>query len=62
LSEGAGAALVGKAVDEESFYEVLDKIKQHEAFFNVQMIHLRNAGRDLREKEFAVNFEFRGVK
>jgi hypothetical protein len=62
LSEDAGAALVGKAVDEESFYEVLDKIKQHETFFNVQMIHLRNVGRDLREKEFAVNFEFRGVK
>jgi len=62
LSESAGAALVGKAADEESFYEVLDKIKQHEVFFNVQMIHLRNVGRDLREKEFAVNFEFRGVK
>ena len=62
LSEDAGAALVGKAVDEESFYEVLDKIKQHEAFFNVQMIHLRNVGRDLSEKEFAVNFEYRGVK
>jgi Tfp pilus assembly PilM family ATPase len=62
LSEDAGAALVGKAADEESFYEVLDKIEQHEAFFNVQMIHLRNVGRDLREKEFAINFEFRGVK
>jgi hypothetical protein len=62
LSEDAGAALVGKAVDEESFYEVLDKIKQHQAFFNVQMFHLRNVGRGLKEKEFAVNFEFRGVK
>ena len=62
LSETAGAALVGKAVDEKSFYEVLDKIKQNAAFFNAQMIHLRSAGRDLREKEFAVNFEFRGVK
>jgi len=62
LSENAGAALVGKAVDEESFYEVLDKIKQHKAFSNVQMIHIRDAGRNSREKEFAVNFEFRGVK
>ncbi len=62
LSDSAGAALVGKAVDEVSFYEVLDKIKQHEAFSNVQMIHVRNVGRDLSEKEFAVNFEFRGVK
>ncbi len=61
LSENAGA-LVGKAVDEESFYQVLDKIKQHGAFSNVQMIHIRNAGRASAEKEFAVNFEFQGVK
>jgi len=61
LSENAGA-LVGRAVDEESFYQVLDKIKQHKAFSNVQMIHIRNAGRDSRDKEFAVNFKFRGVK
>jgi len=62
LSENAGAALVGKAVDEKSFYEVLDKIKEQKAFSNVQMIHIRDAGRDSREKEFAVHFEFRGVK
>jgi len=62
LSENAGAALVGKAVDEKSFYEVLDKIKEHKAFSNVQMIHIRDAGRDSKEKEFAVHFEFRGVK
>ena len=42
--------------------EILDKIKQNEAFFNVQMVHLRKVGRDLTEQEFAVNFEFRGVK
>jgi len=62
LSENAGAALVGKAVDEKGFYEVLDKIKEQKAFSNVQMIHIRDAGRDSREKEFAVHFEFRGVK
>jgi hypothetical protein len=62
LSENAGAALVGKAVDEKSFYEVLDKIKEQKAFSNVQMIHIRDAGRDSKEKEFAVHFEFRGVK
>jgi hypothetical protein len=62
LSENAGAALVGKAVDEKSFYEVLDKIKEQKAFSNVQMIHIRDAGRDSREKEFAVHFEFRGAK
>ena len=62
LSENAGAALVGKTVDEKSFYEVLDKIKEQKVFSNVQMIHIRDAGRDSKEKEFAVHFEFRGVK
>lgn len=62
LSEDAGAALVGKAVDEENFYKVLDNIEQNDAFLNIQMVHLRNVGRNLSEKEFAVNFEFRGVK
>jgi Type IV pilus assembly protein PilM len=61
LSENAGA-LVGRAVAEESFYQVLDKIKQDKAFSNVQMTHIRNAGRDSTEKEFAVNFEFQGLK
>jgi hypothetical protein len=61
LSGNAGA-LVGKAVNEASFYEVLDKLKQNGAFSDVQMIHIRNAGRDSLEKEFAVNFEFRGKK
>ncbi|MBN1805913.1 MAG: pilus assembly protein PilM [Sedimentisphaerales bacterium] len=62
LSENAGAALVGKAVDEKSFYEVLDRIKEQKAFTNVQMIHIRDAGRDSKEKEFAVHFEFKGEK
>lgn len=62
LSENAEGALVGKAIDEESFYEVLDQIKQNEAFADVQMIHIRDAGRDLREKEFAISFTFQGVQ
>jgi len=62
LSENGVGALVGKAVDKESFYEVLDKIKQSQAFSDVQMIHIRDAGRDSREQEFAVNFKFRGAK
>jgi hypothetical protein len=62
LSENGMGALVGKAVDKESFYEVLDKIKESDAFDDVQMIHVRDAGRDSREQEFAVNFKFRGAK
>jgi len=62
LNENGGGSLVGKAGSEGSFYEVLDKIRQNQAFSDVQMIHIRDAGRDSREKEFAVNFRFRGTK
>ena len=62
LSEKAEGSLVGKAVDEQSFYEVLDNIKQNSAFSGVMMMHLRDAGRDSREKEFAVTFRFQGSK
>ena len=62
LSENAEGSLVGRAVDEESFYEVLEKMKQNKAFSGVMMMHLRDAGSDSREKEFAVTFKFKGVK
>ena len=62
LGENGVGALVGKANDEESFYEVLDHMKQNDAFVEVKMIHIRDAGRDSREKEFAVNFKFQGVR
>jgi len=62
LSDNGVGALVGKAVDKESFYEVLDQIKNNETFSDVQMVHVRDAGRDSREQEFAVNFTFRGAK
>ena len=62
LSENGTGSLVGKATSEASFYDVLDKIKANKAFSDVKMIHIRDAGRDSREKEFAVNFKFQGVK
>jgi hypothetical protein len=62
LNENGTGSVVGKAVSEASFYEVLDKIKQNKAFSDVKMIHIRDAGRDSREKEFAISFKFQGVK
>jgi hypothetical protein len=62
LGENGQGALVGKANDERSFYEVLDKIKRNTAFADVKMIHIRDVGRDSREKEFAVHFKFQGVR
>jgi hypothetical protein len=62
LNENGTGSLVGKATSEASFYEVLDKIKENKAFSDVKMIHIRDAGRDSREKEFAINFKFQGEK
>ena len=62
LNENGTGSLVGKATSEASFYEALDKIKENKAFSDVKMIHIRDAGRDSREKEFAINFKFQGEK
>jgi len=62
LNENGTGSVVGKAISEASFYEVLDKIKGNKAFSDVKMIHIRDAGRDSREKEFAISFRFQGVK
>ncbi|UCE47052.1 MAG: pilus assembly protein PilM, partial [Phycisphaerales bacterium] len=64
LSEQAEGSLVGKAVDEASFYDVLDKLKQNNAFSGVMMMHLRDAGGPGApgEKEFAVTFKYRGLR
>jgi len=62
LSEEAEGSLVGKAVDETSFYEVLNNIKQNSEFSGVMMMHLRDAGGSSGEKEFAMTFKFKGLK
>ncbi len=62
LTENGTGSLVGKARSEASFYGVLDKIRDSQAFSDVQMIHIRDAGRDSQEEEFAINFTFRGLK
>ena len=62
LTENAEGSLVGRAGDDESVIEVQDKIKQNEAFTDVQMIHIRDVGRNSTEKEFAVKFKFQGVR
>jgi hypothetical protein len=62
LDETGKGTLIGKTAREESFYAVLDTIKEKKAFAEVKMIHIRDAGRGSREKEFAVSFKFGSVK
>jgi hypothetical protein len=62
LTENAEGSLVGRAVDDASIIEVQDSIKRNKAFSDVQMIHIRDVGRNSTEKEFAVKFKFEGVR
>ena len=62
LSETSEGSLIGRALDEQSFYEVLNNIKGNAAFSDVKMMYLRDAGGSSREKAFAVTFKFQGAK
>ncbi len=62
IGETSEGSLIGRAVDEQSFYEVLNNIKSNAAFSDVMMQYLRDAGGNSREKAFAVTFKFQGVK
>jgi hypothetical protein len=62
LTEDGRGSLTGKATSDASFYNVLDRIREDKAFADVQLIHFRNVGRNSLEKEFAVNFTFKGAK
>jgi len=60
LNENGTGSVVGKTTSETSFHEMLDKIKQDaKEFPDVKMMYLRDPGRESREKEFAINFNFR---
>lgn len=62
LNESGVGSVVGKATSESSFYDVFDKIDGSEVFSDPRIIHIRDVGRDSREKEFAVSFTFKGAK
>lgn len=62
LNENSTGLVLGKATTEAGFYDVFDKINGNKAFFNPEIVHIRDAGRDSREKEFGINFTFKGAK
>lgn len=62
IGETSEGSLIGRAADEQSFYEVLNNIKANAAFSSVMMMYLRDAGGNSREKAFAVTFTFQGAK
>ncbi len=52
--------LAGKAVSETAVLDVLDRIKENPRMSQVKSLYLRQAGRDGREKAFAVSFSYGG--
>jgi len=62
VTEDGAGLIVGKATDDQSVYEVCDKIKSNPVFADAQLIHTRDAGRNSREREFAINFTYEKAK
>ena len=62
VNESGEGVLVGRAVDDASIIDVQDRIKQNGAFTDVQMIHIRDVGRNSTEKGFEIKFRFQGAR
>ncbi len=62
MNESGTGSVIGKASSPENIQEVADKIRADQAFADVQIVHIQDAGRGAREKEFAIRFVFKGAK
>jgi hypothetical protein len=60
LSEEMGGIISGKANDEDSIIEVMDKMKKSDVFSDVQMIYMRDGGKDSQTVSFSMSFVFEG--
>ncbi len=58
VDEDGQGSVIGKSLREDNVLQVLDAIKNSESFQNVQMLYMRDAGRDTDEVSFAVTFKF----
>jgi len=62
LREDMRGIVSGKAADERVVLEVLDALKRGDAFSDVKLLHMREAGMSSREVSFAVSFAFLGTE
>jgi hypothetical protein len=58
LGDEMTGIISGKANDEESILEVMDKMKKSDDFSDVQMIYMRDGGSENREVSFSMSFVF----
>ena len=60
LRENGQGLVTGKSLAEGNVLAVLDAIKLNKVFQDVQMLYMRDAGRDTDEVSFAISFRFSG--
>jgi hypothetical protein len=61
LNEEMSGIISGKALDEQNVIDVLDEMKKSDAFSDVQMIYLRDSGKDSQQITFSMSFVYVGV-
>lgn len=62
LNEEMTGIISGKANNEVSIIEVMDKMKKNDAFSDVQMIYMRDSGAESQEISFSMSFIFIGAR
>jgi hypothetical protein len=58
LNEEMNGIISGKANGEDDIIEVMDKMKKSDAFSDVQIVYMRDGGKDTREVSFSMSFVF----
>lgn len=56
LNEEMNGIVSGKATDEQSVIEVMDRMKKSPSFSDVQMIYMRDGGKESQEISFSMSF------
>jgi hypothetical protein len=62
IAENRRAVITGQATGAQPYLKVLDAIRSHAAFENVDVLYQREAGQGSRDVSFAISFEFKEVK
>jgi hypothetical protein len=62
LREDMRGILMGRAGDEKSVLDVLDRLKASRSLANVKMLHIRGTGAKSTEISFGISFLYRGAE
>lgn len=62
MREDMKGILTGRAVDEKSVLDVLDKMKASKSLAEVKMLHMRSSGTKNTEITFSVSFTYQGAE